>query len=404
MNRTRASLISLACATQLVCMPGQAAPTASDLTSIHHKLDALRQQHQLAESDRAHAADALRQSEQAISSSNRAVFEIQQRETQIQSALTALQGNISTTLRSMTQEQQQLGTLLRQLYVNGNATSAELLFNGKDAGQIGRNMTSAGYLARQRDQTIANLQQTAHQLDTLHAQQLQLQAQLEQQRQQRELQRQQLQLEHAARQKILKQLGAQIEQQQRQISTLEQNEKRITQLLQALARAAERRKRHPPPARHVRGTTSPENPTQPPLLQPSLPDNGLGLLKGHLPMPTHGELIHRFGTPREAGGTLWKGVFIKAPAGQSVISVAAGQVVFADWLRGFGNLIIIDHGAGYMSLYSDNETLYKRVGDAVKSGDVIASVGNTGGNNETGLYFELRYRSQAFDPDSWLKH
>jgi Membrane-bound metallopeptidase len=92
----------------------------------------------------------------------------------------------------------------------------------------------------------------------------------------------------------------------------------------------------------------------------------------------------------------------QSPSRPAGTCVAGGQVVFADWLRGFGNLIIIDHGGGYMSLYSNNETLYKQVGNSVKAGETIASVGNTGGSSETGLYFELRYQSQAFDPSNWL--
>ena len=89
-------------------------------------------------------------------------------------------------------------------------------------------------------------------------------------------------------------------------------------------------------------------------------------------------------------------------ANQSVKSVAAGRVVFADWLRGFGNLLIVDHGNGYMSLYGNNETLYKQVGDILNGGDIIASVGNSGGNDESGLYFELRHEGIPLDPIKWV--
>jgi septal ring factor EnvC (AmiA/AmiB activator) len=96
-------------------------------------------------------------------------------------------------------------------------------------------------------------------------------------------------------------------------------------------------------------------------------------------------------------------LFIRTAAGQEVQSVAAGRVVFADWLRGFGNLIIIDHGNGYMSLYGNNEALFKQVGENIRNGEVIASTGNSGGNPETGLYFELRYQSKPFDPLTWCR-
>jgi septal ring factor EnvC (AmiA/AmiB activator) len=96
-------------------------------------------------------------------------------------------------------------------------------------------------------------------------------------------------------------------------------------------------------------------------------------------------------------------VFIRSAAGAEVRAVAAGRVVFADWLRGFGNLLILDHGQGYMSLYSNNESLYKQAGDAVKTGDAVATVGNSGGQAEPGVYFELRYKSRPINPMDWVK-
>jgi septal ring factor EnvC (AmiA/AmiB activator) len=110
----------------------------------------------------------------------------------------------------------------------------------------------------------------------------------------------------------------------------------------------------------------------------------------------------RFGTKRGDGPT-WKGLFIKAGEGADVRAVAGGRVVFADWLRGFGNLIIVDHGGQYMSIYGYNSALLKRAGDIVKAGDPIASAGNSGGNEESGLYFELRHQGTAFDPAGWVK-
>jgi septal ring factor EnvC (AmiA/AmiB activator) len=99
---------------------------------------------------------------------------------------------------------------------------------------------------------------------------------------------------------------------------------------------------------------------------------------------------------------LWKGLFIAARAGEEVRAIADGRVVFADWLRGFGNLLIIDHGDAYMSLYGNNESLYKRVGDSIRGGESIASVGASGGNSDSGLYFELRHQGRPLDPLDWV--
>jgi septal ring factor EnvC (AmiA/AmiB activator) len=98
-----------------------------------------------------------------------------------------------------------------------------------------------------------------------------------------------------------------------------------------------------------------------------------------------------------------KGVFIRAPQGQPVRAIARGQVVYADWMRGFGNLLIVDHGENYLSIYANNESLLKELGDAVAPGEPIATTGSSGGNQETGLYFEMRHLGRAFDPLSWVK-
>jgi septal ring factor EnvC (AmiA/AmiB activator) len=124
-------------------------------------------------------------------------------------------------------------------------------------------------------------------------------------------------------------------------------------------------------------------------------------LRGKLRFPVRGELTRRFGAQTEAGMEA-KGVFIRATPGEPVRAIAGGQVVYADWMRGFGNLLIVDHGEKYLSIYANNESLLKQVGEAVTPGEAIATVGASGGNEETGLYFELRHLGRAFDPLRWV--
>ncbi|MDQ2823743.1 MAG: peptidoglycan DD-metalloendopeptidase family protein [Pseudomonadota bacterium] len=137
-------------------------------------------------------------------------------------------------------------------------------------------------------------------------------------------------------------------------------------------------------------------------LAPAAPDGAFAGLRGRMSAPIAGRIAARFGAKRGDGPT-WKGMFIKAGEGSEVRAVAGGRVVFANWMRGFGNLIIIDHGSEYLSIYGNNQTLLKSAGDTVKAGDQIASAGNTGGNEESGLYFELRHLGKAFDPAGWIK-
>jgi septal ring factor EnvC (AmiA/AmiB activator) len=126
-------------------------------------------------------------------------------------------------------------------------------------------------------------------------------------------------------------------------------------------------------------------------------------LRGKLSLPVRGELTGRFGAPRGATGTEAKGVFIRAREGQPVRAIAGGQVVYSEWMRGFGNLLILDHGEAYLSIYANTESLLKQVGERVSAGEAVATTGASGGNEETGLYFEMRHLGRAFDPLRWVK-
>jgi len=219
---------------------------------------------------------------------------------------------------------------------------------------------------------------------------------LEQIKQNQLTQRTTLDREKQVRQATYNQLSDQIRQQRKQIDSLARDESRLSRLVERLQRLSEARK-----------TTKPREPragkTITSVADASLAGLRFAALKGKLALPVAGELLARFGQARAGGGPAWKGLFIRTKAGQPVRTVASGAVVFADWLRGFGNLLIVDHGGGYLSLYSNNESLYKQAGDTVHAGDVVAATGDTGGQEETGLYFELRRQGQPFDPMSWVR-
>ena len=124
-------------------------------------------------------------------------------------------------------------------------------------------------------------------------------------------------------------------------------------------------------------------------------------MRGKLLMPVQGRVAHRFGQRRNQGRMKWQGVLIDAPEGDPVYAVHYGRVVFSDWLRGFGLLLIISHGDGYMSLYGHNQVLYRETGDWVAAGHVVATVGDSGGQNRAGLYFEIRIDGKPSDPQQW---
>ena len=135
---------------------------------------------------------------------------------------------------------------------------------------------------------------------------------------------------------------------------------------------------------------------------PGLDATDFAARKGSLPWPLEGVPVSRFGQPRADGRLQWHGLLLRAEPGTPVRAVHRGRVVFADWLRGFGLLTIVDHGDGYMTLYGHAEVLAKRPGDMVESGEVIARAGQSGGARTSGLYFEIRRHGDATDPLQWV--
>jgi septal ring factor EnvC (AmiA/AmiB activator) len=126
-------------------------------------------------------------------------------------------------------------------------------------------------------------------------------------------------------------------------------------------------------------------------------------LKGKLPWPVAGKPSNRFGRYRSGTSLRWQGLTIPSKEGSRVEAIHSGRIVFADWLRGSGLLVIIDHGDGYMSLYAHNQSLLKEIGDWVNPGDTISTVGNSGGQQQSGLYFEIRHNGKPADPKHWCK-
>lgn len=189
--------------------------------------------------------------------------------------------------------------------------------------------------------------------------------------------------ERQERRRVFDRAAAEIRKSRREINVLRADEARLARLVEALGRLLSARVERAP----QRGASTP----------------ALAGVRGKIKLPVQGELTGRFGAPRGAAGTESKGLFIRAAEGQPVRSIGRGRVVFADWMRGFGNMMIVDHGEHYLSIYANNEALLKQVGENVEPGESIATTGSSGGNEETGLYFEMRHLGRAFDPLRWVQ-
>jgi len=289
-------------------------------------------------------------------------------------------------------QQALLAKLVYQQYLSGQPEPLRLLLNRQDPDEMARQMYYLGYVTRARADLIATLRRDLNDIERLSREVQDKTAELGRLRVEQSAEKRQLERERESRAKLFEQVSSQIDSQRKEIGTLKRTEERLARLVERLARELAR--------------TPPREPGR--VRNDQLPDAAANPaasfreLKGRLKLPVIGELANRYGSPRADSGLSWKGLFIAARDGQEVRAIAPGRVVFADWLRGFGNLIILDHGGGYMSLYGNNDSLYREVGDEVKVGDPIAAVGATGGNSQTGLYFELRFQGKPFDPLSWV--
>lgn len=360
-----------------------------ELRELRGRITALQKQLAAAEESKSEAVDALRESERAISEANRELRDLGSQSREHSRRLAELNAESRKRERALKAQQALLADLIYRHYLGGQAEPLRLLLNREDPNQISRRLHYFGYISRARAELIAELRAGLARLRELAREAEQKAAELSAVTAEQRAQRARLEREKRARNQVLARISRDIERQRREIGTLKRDETRLARLVASLAKLMARSK----PAPRSRRDAAPAAPPD---------DSPFARLRGRLSPPVRGELANRFGSPRSDGGVLWKGLFFAARAGEEVRAVADGRVVFADWLRGFGNLLIIDHGDAFMSLYGNNEALYKRVGDIIHGGEAVAAVGNSGGNADSGLYFELRYQGRPLDPLDWV--
>jgi septal ring factor EnvC (AmiA/AmiB activator) len=369
-----------------------------DISGIKKKINAIEKKLNKTKAEQNDVADALKKSETAISQANKKIYEIKQQQQQNEAKLNALKKQSININEKLGKQQKQLSKLLYQQYVQGNQSYARLILESKSPSQISRDLKYQSYIAKAHRHLIDDMQNNLNEIKILDAQTTLALQKVAELKAERENERKILTKQKSEKALVLKKLSKQIASQRGQIKKLKRDEKRLSQLVKKLARIAKQKQQKKKKQKKKSSSIVAKN--------QQTPDNRyagkkFSSLKGKLKLPVRGEVMNRFGRKRKDGGLTWKGLFIRAKEGTSVKSVASGRVVFAEWMRGFGNLIIIDHGSGYMSLYGNNQTILKNVGENVKGGDSIAAVGNTGGNQSNGLYYELRKKSIPFDPMKW---
>ena len=393
-----------------------------DLSEVKEKIESLKQE--LDDSQEAHkdATDALKESEVAISAANKKLFEINNKQKNNQKALSKLELDSATTNQALAQQQKKLGQQYYLQYTHGQQNYAQMILQNGNPSAIAKDVQYFSYVAKARAELINNMQGNLTKIEQLNAETANKLKEVEALKQKQIDQKKALENQKLAKSKVVSSLSQQIATQRNEIEKLKRDEENLSNLVERLSKIIPPKKvikkqvkpTVKPTVKPADKTSDPHKNSQPTVEpienndEPSADDapyagDNFAALKGKLRLPVRGELANRFGSSRADSGISWKGLFIKASEGTEVKSVASGQVVFADWLRGFGNLIILDHGNGYMSLYGNNQAVLKQVGDTVETGDTIAAVGNSGGNESNGLYYELRRQSKPFDPLSWSR-
>lgn len=401
-----ASLRLCGCLLFFVASTATAAPSAAEakreLQQLRTRIEALQKQLASSEDSRNEAADALRESERAISDANRELAELSGQSREVSQRIAELRAESGKHSASLRTQQERLARMLFEQYIGGQAEPLKLILNGENPNDAARQLHYLTYVSRARADSIRDLRAGLTRLkelaDEAHVKAQELAAIVAGQT----AQKQRLEREKRSHAEVLARLARDIQKQRQDIGAFKRNESRLTNLIAQLARIIARTPPRAPVARRPAAPSERREKNER-VPEPSAFAGVFSQLRGQLALPVRGELVSRFGSQRSDGGLTWKGLFMTANAGEPVKAVAAGRVVYADWLRGFGNLLIVDHGEGYMSLYGYNETLYKRVGEEIAAGDTVAAVGSSGGSGESGLYFELRHRGQPFDPLSWIK-
>jgi len=408
----------------------------SELKDIERRLGDLQRNLEKTEAQQTEAARAVAQVEREVSKATRALRQVTAERGEASRQLDELEIEQRGLEERIAARQSELAGWLRRNYLYGAASDITALLAARDPNQFVRDAYYLERLGHARLELIEGLRADLR-LKAEHAQQVAMRretlARLEDDRRKRQ---ERLEETHAQRRESLEKIETTLKTQQERINALKADEERLTQVIgtliqraaeaEARAAAAKRerereRERAKAQARAQQqnsimdigadrfSSTNKKRETEPVIGRVrKTPEPGSGStefaqLRGKLSFPVAGELLGRFGAPRAGQGTSWRGVFIRAASGTEVRAVSDGAVVYSDWLRGYGNLLIVDHGSGYLSVYGNNDALYKETGDVVRTGEAIASVGASGSEPESGLYFEIRHRGQAVDPMQWVR-
>jgi len=360
-----------------------AGKTKNDLARVQDRIQNLEKQNRQDLARRGKLDRQLRDAETAAARARKELNATRRELANGERQLAALTRQLEVTRTELGKQRADLAGQLRMAHMTGGSERVRAIFNQQDPAELGRRLTWLGFLARSRTELLGSIR------DSLEALERDRQAVEEQQSALAALEsrrRQQLAELDSARQErstVIASLDAQVKSQKQQLARARDQAAGLARILRELERAAAAARRPAP---------LPGKPA-------TAPAPGKPLGKGR--WPVEGRLLADFGQPRAGGQMRWDGVLIAAPAGSEVRAIRPGKVVYADWLPGLGLLLVLDHGGGYLSLYGHNQDLTRQVGDRLAVGDVLAHVGDTGGQSRSALYFEVRRNGKPLNPRQW---
>ena len=351
---------------------------AEELKQLKKQIKKVQQSLSSARQERRKVNSRLQATERRIGESARRLREIE-------GSLKEQAGELAKLQRKRLQEKNQLSEhrsaleqQVKAAYAMGRQERVKILLNQQDPALLSRVMIYYDYFNKARSERMTLIGQQLEQLEIIEQRIKDEELRLISLREHEEAEREKLERARSEREQAIAALSKEISGKNQQMQTLQQDAEYLQELLTGLQQAL---------ADISRDVED---------------DKPFGSLRGNLPWPAKGRLAARFGS-RNVGNLRWDGVLIAAAEGGEVRAIHRGRVAFADWLRGFGLLLIIDHGEGYMTLYGHNQSLFKETGEWVEPGEVVALVGNSGGQSNSGVYFGIRYNGKAVNPRKWCQ-
>jgi len=347
-----------------------------ELEQVRDRISDLKQSMDRAAADRDRLTGELQEIEVAISEQRMRIKDIEREQRYTENKKKALDKDLAEREAHLDAESTGLAAQVRAAYMSGNQEKIKLLLNQRDPATLGRVMAYYRYLNDYRADNIKAVMEEIRKLEELRSQIAAEEARLAALSKRRYAELGQLNSSQEARQRLLVNLRKKIANEGQEVESLAAQEQDLTRLIAELTSILSD--------------------------YPISSEEPFSKHKGRLTWPVAGTLLHDYGQPRAGGKINWNGVVLAAPRGREVRAVYHGRIAFADWLAGMGLLVIVDHGEGYMSLYGYNETILKNTGDWVAPGDVIATVGDSGGQQQASVYFELRKGTKPVDPRRWV--